>query len=150
MGKPVRQLEIRRARLKDAAAIADLSGQLGYPATQQEMAERLARLLRLSRVNQVLVAEAPSGDVVGWLHVSMNPLLEVPLRAEVNGLIVADGQRSLGAGEKLLQAAETWARHKGCRGMSVRSNVLRDRAHSFYLRNGYEHYKTQKAFRKNL
>jgi hypothetical protein len=34
--------------------------------------------------------------------------------------------------------------------MSVRSNVLRRRAHGFYLRNGYEHYKTQKAFRKTL
>jgi len=31
-----------------------------------------------------------------------------------------------------------------------RSNVVRDRAHAFYLRNGYEHYKTQKAFRKAL
>jgi len=150
MADTVRQLEIRRARLKDAAAIADLSGQLGYPTTQQEMADRLARLLRLSRVNQIFIAEAPSGDVAGWIHVSMNPLLEVPLRAEVNGLIVADGQRSLGAGAKLLQAAETWARHKGCQGMAVRSNVMRDRAHSFYLRNGYEYYKTQKAFRKNL
>jgi hypothetical protein len=34
--------------------------------------------------------------------------------------------------------------------MSVRSNVLRERAHNFYLRAGYEHYKTQKAFRKPL
>lgn len=150
MAKPVRQLEIRRARLKDAAVIADLSGQLGYPATHPELTERLARLLRLSRVNQVFVAQAPSGEVVGWVHVSVNALLEVPLRAEVNGLIIADGQRSIGAGAKLLQAAETWARHKGCRSMSVRSNVIRDRAHAFYLRNGYDHYKTQKAFRKDL
>jgi len=28
--------------------------------------------------------------------------------------------------------------------------VWRERAHGFYLRNGYEHYKTQKAFRKGL
>jgi len=28
--------------------------------------------------------------------------------------------------------------------------VLRRRAHGFYLQNGYEHYKTQKAFRKTL
>jgi hypothetical protein len=34
--------------------------------------------------------------------------------------------------------------------MSVRSNVIRDRAHKFYERQGYEHYKTQKAFRKPL
>jgi len=34
--------------------------------------------------------------------------------------------------------------------MSVRSNVIRDRAHKFYERQGYEHCKTQKAFRKRL
>jgi hypothetical protein len=28
--------------------------------------------------------------------------------------------------------------------------VVRERAHAFYERNGYEHYKTQKAFRKAL
>jgi len=50
----------------------------------------------------------------------------------------------------LLRAAERWAKSKGCKNMSVRSNVIRERAHTFYLRNGYQHYKTQKAFRKNL
>jgi hypothetical protein len=28
--------------------------------------------------------------------------------------------------------------------------VIRERAHTFYERQGYEHYKTQKAFRKPL
>jgi len=88
--------------------------------------------------------------VVGWVHVSVSHLLESDVRAEVNGLIVADGQRSAGAGAKLLEAAEAWARRRGCRGMNVRSNVIRERAHKFYERQGYEHYKSQKAFRKPL
>ncbi len=88
--------------------------------------------------------------VVGWIHVSITPLLEVARRAEVNGLIVAERHRSLGAGGKLLDAAEVWARGKECQGMSVRSNVIRDRAHAFYERQGYTHFKTQKAFRKKL
>jgi GNAT superfamily N-acetyltransferase len=50
----------------------------------------------------------------------------------------------------LLDAAEKWARGKKCKGMSVRSNVIRDRAHAFYERQGYLHIKTQKAFRKPL
>ncbi|HET8967248.1 MAG TPA: GNAT family N-acetyltransferase, partial [Candidatus Acidoferrum sp.] len=98
----------------------------------------------------VLIAESSDGRVIGWLHVSVTPLLEVSLCAEVNGLIVAEGQRSSGAGAKLLQAAEAWAKSRGCDGMSVRSNVIRDRAHAFYVHNGYEHFKTQKAFRKLL
>jgi GNAT superfamily N-acetyltransferase len=76
--------------------------------------------------------------------------LEVERRAEVNGLIVDEKVRSHGAGAKLLEAAEAWAQEAGCVGMSVRSNVIRERAHGFYLRQGYEHYKTQKAFRKAL
>jgi GNAT superfamily N-acetyltransferase len=88
--------------------------------------------------------------LVGWLHVSVSNLLESDIRAEVNGLVVAEGQRSAGAGAKLLEAAEDWARRYGCLGMNVRSNVVRERAHGFYERNGYEHYKTQKAFRKAL
>ena len=144
------QVEIRKARLKDAAAIAELSGQLGYPATEKEMAQRLALIIPGRRSNRVFVAEFPLGRVIGWISVSVTPLLEVPLRAEINGLVVSEAHRSRGAGGKLLREAERWAKAKGCRGMSVRSNVVRDRAHDFYLRNGYEHYKTQKAFRKSL
>ena len=150
MATPATNVIIRRARLTDSPAVAELSGQLGYPTAQEVMAARLAHLIRHPRFGAVLIAETSDGKIIGWLHVSVTPLLEVSLRAEVNGLIVAEGQRSGGAGAKLLQAAEAWAKSKGCDGMSVRSNVIRDRAHAFYLRNGFEHYKTQKAFRKEL
>jgi len=58
--------------------------------------------------------------------------------------------RSGGVGWLLLEAAEQWARRMRCGVMSLCSNVIRERAHSFYERHGYEHYKTQKAFRKKL
>jgi GNAT superfamily N-acetyltransferase len=142
------ELKIRRAKSSDAARLAALSGELGYPATPSDMRVRLRRL-QPARDNAVFVA-ARDGEVIGWLHASVSPLLEVALRAEVNGLVVAEGHRSAGAGARLLEAAETWARKKKCLSMSVRSNVIRDRAHVFYERHGYEHYKTQKAFRKPL
>lgn len=141
-------LKLRRARKSDAARIAELSGELGYPATTLEMKTRLAQLKPAAQ-HAVFLAEVDK-LVIGWIHVSVAPLLEVPRRAEVNGLIVADGQRSHGAGAKLLEAAEKWARTKGCKGMSVRSNIIRERAHAFYERYGYQHFKTQKAFRKPL
>jgi GNAT superfamily N-acetyltransferase len=142
-------IKIRRAKSNDAARIAELSGQLGYPAKPSEIAQRLRRIKPASR-HAVLVAESPERKVIGWLHVSLSPLLEVQLRAEVNGLVVDDDERSRGTGAFLLRAAEQWARSQGCKNMSVRSNVIRERAHQFYLRHGYEHYKTQKAFRKRL
>jgi GNAT superfamily N-acetyltransferase len=141
-------VKVRRAAPKDAGRIAQLSGELGYPATPSEIKVRL-RKLRPSKLNAVLVGEA-RGEVIGWVHVSVCHLLEVPTRAEINGLIVADGRRSKGAGAILLQAAEDWASRKKCEHMSVRSSVIREAAHTFYGRHGYVHYKTQKAFRKVL
>ena len=122
-------LKIRRARSGDAARLAALSGELGYPATVSEIKNRMSRL-KAAGDNALFVADS-DGEVVGWLHVSASNLLEVPRRAEVNGLVVAEQHRSLGAGARLLGAAETWARKKKCANMSVRS-------------------KTQKAFRKPL
>jgi len=142
-------LKIRRAKTADAAQIAVLTGQLGYPATTAQIRERMRRIQPASQ-NAIFVGDSEKDGVVGWLHVSKEPLLESEMRAEVNGLVVAEGQRSLGAGAQLLAAAEEWARRHGCKEMSVRSNVIRERAHKFYERQGYEHYKTQKSFRKPL
>ncbi len=144
-----KELKIRRAKSADAPRIAVLSGQLGYPATAAEMRKRL-RGIKPASQHAVFVADSAKDGVIGWVHVSREPLLEVEIRAEVNGLVVAEGQRSLGAGAKLLAAAEEWARKHGCKSMSVRSNIIRERAHQFYERHGYEHYKTQKSFRKPL
>ena len=144
-----KDLKIRLAKSTDAPRLAELSGQLGYPATTAQLRERLRRISPASQ-NAVFVAEARDAGVVGWLHVAKQALLESEIRAEVNGLVVADGHRSLGAGGQLIAAAEEWARKHGCKYMSVRSNVIRERAHKFYERNGFEHYKTQKSFRKPL
>jgi GNAT superfamily N-acetyltransferase len=144
-----KELKIRRAKSADAPRIAVLSGQLGYPATAAQMRKRL-RGIKPASQHAVFVADSANDGVIGWLHVSREPLLEAEIRAEVNGLVVAEGQRSLGAGAKLLTTAEEWARKHGCKSMSVRSNVIRERAHQFYERHGYEHYKTQKSFRKPL
>jgi GNAT superfamily N-acetyltransferase len=143
------KLKIRHAKTTDAPRLAELTGQLGYPATAAQLRKRL-RAIQPASQNAVFVADSAKDGVIGWLHVSKEPLLENDMRAEVNGLIVADGQRSLGAGARLLDTAEDWARQHGCKSMSVRSNVIRERAHKFYERNGYEHYKTQKSFRKPL
>lgn len=143
------ELRIRLAKIGDAARLADLSGQLGYPATEAQIRQRLRGIRPASR-HALFVAETRGAGVIGWIHVSKQPLLEVDVRAEINGLVVGEGHRSLGAGARLLAAAEDWARKHGCKGMSVRSNVIRERAHQFYERNGFEHYKTQKSFRKPL
>jgi GNAT superfamily N-acetyltransferase len=143
------EVKIRRARISDAGPIAELSGQLGYPATGAQIEKRL-RLLLPAPKHVVFVAENSEAGVIGWLHAGVVNLLESETRAEIYGLIVATAHRSAGAGAKLLAAAEQWARSKRCKHVNLRCNVVRERAHTFYLRQGYDHYKTQKAFRKTL
>jgi GNAT superfamily N-acetyltransferase len=149
MAKVKGELKIRRARSSDAARIAVLTGQLGYPTTVRGMTARLREVLRAND-GACFVAETRQEGLIGWIHVSVTALLEVDRRAEVNGLVVDERVRSRGAGWQLLEAAEAWAKKRKCKGVSVRSNVIRERAHEFYLRHGYEHYKTQKAFRKKI
>src|SRR5713101_10179009 len=101
---PNEALKIRRAKSADSPRIAVLSGQLGYPATTAQMRERL-RGIKPASQHAVFVAESAKDGVIGWVHVSKEPLLESDMRAEVNGLVVAEEQRSLGAGAQLLAAA---------------------------------------------
>jgi ribosomal protein S18 acetylase RimI-like enzyme len=143
------KVKIRRARQTDAARIAALCRQLGYPTTPREASARLRQALK-EKSGACFVAETREHGVIGWVHVRATPLIEVDRQAEVKGLVVDERVRSQGAGGLLMDTAERWARKMRCAGMSVRSNVIRERAHAFYVRQGYEHYKTQKAFRKEL
>lgn len=140
--------EIREAQPQDYARIAELSGQLGYPSSAEEIAARLEGMKR-SDDHAVFVADL-DGEVTGWIGVHVCRMVEVEARAEVSGLAVDERFRSQRIGWRLLDRAERWAREKGCGGIGLRSNVIRDRAHAFYERHGYKHEKTQKAFRKDL
>lgn len=142
-------VKIRRAQRGDAGRIATLTCQLGYPATTRQIAKRLSLVLEES-ASACFVAVKREEGVVGWVHASTTPLLDVQRCAEVNGFVVDEKSRNEGVGCLLLEAVEKWAHKIGCKSMSVKSNVIRDRAHRFYLKHGYEHYKTQKAFRKAL
>lgn len=140
---------VRLAELRDAADLARLSGELGYPSTESEIRRRLEDLARLPE-HAVFVAESPGGEAVGWLHVCLSHHLESDTFAELVGLVVAESQRSSGVGALLVSEAEAWARASGVREIRVRSNVVRERAHRFYLRQGFQIIKTQAVFSKRL
>lgn len=140
---------IRRARKEDAAAIADLAGQLGYPSTREQVERRLERVLP-DAAHAVFVAQAPGGKMAGWMHVFGYHVLEADPRAEVAGLVVDAAQRGGGVGRLLMQQAEQWAREKGYTAVNLRSNIVRHEAHAFYQRIGYEMPKTQHVFRKDV
>ena len=139
--------EIRPAQPEDSAQIAKLSTQLGYPSDPDETARRLEELQRSSE-SCIFVARLAGGEIAGWIAMFVFRSIADEPRVEISGFIVDEGVRSQGIGAKLLHRAEQWAREKGCGTIGLRCNVIRDRAHAFYERHGYQHVKTQKSFRK--
>jgi GNAT superfamily N-acetyltransferase len=149
MTKATAPIQIRPAALADAAALAVLSTQLGYPLDQATMRARIERV-REQCAGEVFVAEDGGNRALGWTHVVPRLHLEEAPFAELAGLIVADGARGGGVGARLLASAEDWARNHGYAQLRVRSNVVRERAHRFYLREGYIERKRQVVFDKAL
>lgn len=139
---------IRVARREDAAALAPLVTQLGYPATTAQIDSRLALVLRDS--GQLVAVAEVSGRVAAWIHAALYQTLESGTAVEIRGLVVEEKLRGRGLGGALLGRAEQWARDQGARVVRLRSNVIRNGAHDFYQHMGYTIVKTQHAFRKDL
>jgi N-acetylglutamate synthase-like GNAT family acetyltransferase len=139
---------VRPARLEDAAEIANLSTELGYPTSEGEMKRRMEKLLQ-SVAYFLAVAEQES-RVIGWVAAERRLLLESGERADIVGLIVTKNARRSGTGLALVHAAEAWAIQQGMRTMAVRSSVARLESHPFYERLGYVRAKTQHAYLKQL
>jgi GNAT superfamily N-acetyltransferase len=140
---------IRAATSADATGLAALSGQLGYPADAATITRRLDDIAE-HRGGAVLVAESDEGAVVGWAEASLQRHLVHDPRAELSGLVVAEGACNRGVGLALLRAVEAWARERGLGELVVRSNVVREGAHRFYLREGFAEKKRQAIFLKRL
>lgn len=142
------KIKVRAAEPRDFPQIAELAGQLGYPSTAEEIARRFSAMEKSSE-HGVFIADFGEGRIAGWVGVFVQRTVESDACVEISGLVVDERCRSRGVGLRLLERAEQWAREKGCAEVRLRSNVIRDRAHAFYEREGYKHVKTQKAFRKN-
>jgi GNAT superfamily N-acetyltransferase len=137
-------MTIRPAEPADAAAIAGLATQLGYPTTPEEAGPRL-RDVASRPENAVLVAEA-DGAVAGWIHVAGSHHVETAAFAEILALVVDESRRGGGLGAGLVEAAADWAARHGFRTLRVRSNVVRERTHAFYERLGFARTKSQVVF----
>ena len=142
-------IAIRKARPGDVRALVELSAQLGYELTSRQVSAQLKRISR-DKSAELIVAELPGRDVVGWIQLFEQTALAGGHRIEIAGLVVAESSRGAGVGGALMSFAESRARKLGCTCVFLRTNVKRAAAHIFYQRLGYTHIKTQKAYRKEL
>lgn len=141
-------IALRSADTGDAAEIARLTTQLGYPADARAISERIERL---SARDEHFVRVATDGTaLLGWIAAEHRLLLEYGDKVEIVGLVVDAAARRSGVGKALVDAVEAWALARGQHDLVVRSNIVRDESHPFYLRLGFARSKTQHVYSRTL
>jgi ribosomal protein S18 acetylase RimI-like enzyme len=140
-------LRVREAEPGDAQALEPLLEQLGYPASTEAVAARLARL-GASDADCVLVAE-DDGHVVGLatLHVSESLAYDHPA-ARISMIVVDGARRRGGIGSRLVAELEAEARRRDCCLLYLTTAERRADARAFYRRLGFE--ETGRRFAKAL
>ena len=141
-------LLIRRLAIDDAEAAAELSGQLGYSCSAEDLRQRIEELSRAA--DRVAFAAVIDGRIVGWIDAAMERHLQYAASAVIGGLVVREDTRGLGIGKRLCLEVEEWARSKSVPLVRVRSQIKREDAHRFYLRDGYRKVKTSLVFEKTV
>ena len=129
---------VRSPRAEDAADIAALMTELGYPSPAAEIPARLKALsgepgsiVWVAEIEHRIVGVATARTFAG-LHVA------TPV-AWLTALVVAERMRGKGVGKQLVAVAEEWARQQGAAKLALTSALHRAEAHEFYKRLGYDH-----------
>jgi GNAT superfamily N-acetyltransferase len=122
---------------------------LGYDATVGEMRQRIAAIPAHSDHHIALVA-CREDEVVGWIEAEVAHHLQTSPHTLITGLVVKDGVRSLGVGRRLCAEVEEWSRRNSISIVRVTSRSTRERAHRFYLRDGFAQTKISHVFEKVL
>lgn len=131
----------------DLAAVARLSGELGYPL---DAAQAQHRFDALSPEKHGLFVAEDDGRIVGWIHFSADESLADEPKTVIDALIVDENVRSRGIGRLLVAQGEAWAAQRGHRTLRVRTRITRERAHNFYKKSGFVLDKTQHIFDKTI
>ncbi|MGX5731855.1 GNAT family N-acetyltransferase [Pseudoxanthomonas beigongshangi] len=139
---------LRVATPGDAAEIARLSTQLGYPADAATMADRLTRWM--PRADHFIRVVADGPRLLGWIAAERRLTLETGDSFEIVGLVVDQAAHRGGIGSTLVAAVADWARAHGGSRLVVRSNIVRTESHPFYERQGFTRVKSQHVYRRDL
>jgi predicted N-acetyltransferase YhbS len=130
-------IPVRPAQPGDAAPVAELLAELGYPGNRTEEVRRRLTMWEHETAGLVLVAERKE-QVVGVIAVIAIPYLEREGRwGRIVALVVSSACRGQGIGRRLVDAAEKAAGELDCVAMEVTSRRSRTESHPFYRNLGY-------------
>jgi aminoglycoside 6'-N-acetyltransferase I len=106
-----------------------------------------------SDAEAVFVAERPGGGLCGFVEASLRSRADgcdtTPV-GYVEGWYVDEDMRRRGVGRALVEAAEAWARSKGCRQMASDAELWNDVSHRAHGALGFEEVARLVLFKKDL
>lgn len=134
---------VRPMNRNDLSHVGAMSDQLGYPV---EMSDLIARFEGLSNLAHHALMVCEENSVKGWIHLELVSDLIEEKKVEIKALVVDQNERSKGTGSLLVKAALEWAKTYGVTTIYLSCNIIRDRAHAFYEREGFTRVKTSHFF----
>jgi len=154
----VSDIHIRLAQLSDRDQLVRFREALWPTATAEEHAQELIQILEGKAVVTmplvIFVAETSDRTLAGFLEIDLrshadgcNPSRPV---GYVEGWYVAENQRHMGVGRKLLAAAEDWARSQGCVEMASDTWIDNEVSQRVHEALGYEVVDRCVHYRKTL
>lgn len=131
--------KVRPIAAEDAEAVAELLTELGYPTSEREARDRIARAGRDASSLFTFVAEA-GGEIRGCVSGYVAPYFpRGTLICRVTALVVTSRHRTRGIGKALMAEAAAHARNTGCAALEVTTSENRTAAHRFYEGLGFVH-----------
>ena len=130
-------MDVRPASADDAAAIAPLLAELGYPTEAGTVRARLERIASDSDRAGVLIAEAEGALAALIAYQLIEHLERAAPTCRITALVTDPQHRRRGVAARLLTAVEELARERGCDRLEVTTRPRREEALAFYLGAGF-------------
>ncbi|OGO72054.1 MAG: hypothetical protein A2Z37_00815 [Chloroflexi bacterium RBG_19FT_COMBO_62_14] len=146
-------MEIREIRPEEQDTWLALRQLLWPDHSMEDLKREQRQLLAESDRNSVLVAASPSGQLVGFVEVSLRDWAEGCTSQPVGyieGWYVQPAHRLAGVGRQLVHAAETWAASRGCTEMGSDAELWNETSRLAHQALGYSEATRLVCFSKKL
>lgn len=132
----------------DLSQVLELASELGYPVPLRELESRFLELSCLP--HHTLLKYEDKNKILGWIHLEVvNDLIE-ETKLEIKAIIVSESARGKGVGHLLIEEAKIQGKSLGLNTIYLSCNILRERTHAFYKREGFSLSKTSHFFELKL
>lgn len=143
-------MNIRPLQTQDLLAYFQLRTAL-WPDSDADFEREVSEILNTDHLASFIAEQ--DGALVGFVEVSLRSYAEGCDSSPVGyleGWYVTPEHRKTGVGRRLVQAAEDWARAKGCTEMASDSELSNTQSQQAHARLGYQEVERIVCFRKSL